>query len=95
VGGFGSSLRKKKEKVYVGKILKPPAFFCLRENLKPVFQAFFLNSKKNYMLLVNPKILKSKSPWPKGLGGFQKSYVIFGGGMSKYLQFLTGVLSST
>ena len=26
-----------------------------------------------------------------GVGGFQKSYVIFGGGMSKYLLFLTGV----
>ena len=26
-----------------------------------------------------------------GLGGFQKSYVIFGGGTSKYLLFLTGV----
>ena len=26
MGGFGSSLRKKKEKVYVGKILKPPPF---------------------------------------------------------------------
>ena len=25
------------------------------------------------------------------VGGFQKSYVIFGGGMSKYLLFLTGV----
>ena len=25
------------------------------------------------------------------LGGFQKSYVIFGGGVSKYLLFLTGV----
>jgi hypothetical protein len=24
-------------------------------------------------------------------GGFKKSYVIFGGGMSKYLLFLTGV----
>ena len=42
VGGFGSSLLKKKEKVYVGKILKPPAFFWHRENLKPVFQIFFL-----------------------------------------------------
>ena len=32
---------------------------------------------------------------PKGqeqeVGGFQKSYVIFGGGTSKYLLFLTGV----
>ena len=28
----------------------------------------------------------------KGVGGFQKSYVIFGGGMSKYLLFLTGVV---
>ena len=27
----------------------------------------------------------------KGVGGFQKSQVIFGGGMSKYLLFLTGV----
>ena len=26
-----------------------------------------------------------------GVGGFQKSYVIFGGGRSKYLLFLTGV----
>ena len=26
-----------------------------------------------------------------GVGGFQKSYVIFGGGMSKYLLFLTGM----
>ena len=26
-----------------------------------------------------------------GVGGFQKSYVIFGGSMSKYLLFLTGV----
>ena len=25
------------------------------------------------------------------VGGFQKSYVIFGGSMSKYLLFLTGV----
>ena len=26
-----------------------------------------------------------------GVGGFQKSYVIFGSGMPKYLLFLTGV----
>ena len=27
----------------------------------------------------------------QGVGGFQKSYVIFGGSKSKYLLFLTGV----
>ena len=27
----------------------------------------------------------------EGVGDFQKSYVIFGGGMPKYLLFLTGV----
>ena len=41
-----------------------------------------------------PKKEKSDSTlhfFIKGVGGFQKNYVIFGGGMSKYLLFLTGV----
>ena len=44
---------------------------------------YFRKVMLNQMLYVQDKI--------KGIGGFQKSYVIFGGGMSKYLLFLTGV----
>ena len=40
--------------------------------------------------------LVTKNSWDQTqvfnwVGGFQKSYVIFGGGMPKYLLFLTGV----
>ena len=38
-----------------------------------------------------PKNEKSDTEIKQGVGGFQKSYIIFGGGMSKYLLFLTGV----
>ena len=38
-----------------------------------------------------PKNEKSDTEIKQWVVGFQKSYVIFGGGMSKYLLFLTGV----
>ena len=45
--------------------------------------------------LPSPPRKKIQKSWnlshPKGVGGFQKSYVIFRGGMSKYLLFLVEV----
>ena len=46
---------------------------------------------KNNSYTTVPKNEKSDTEIKYRVGGFQKCYVIFGGGMSKYLIFLTGV----
>ena len=79
MGGFGSSLRKKKRGCLCDFDVVCSVFLKVHHSSTTIHTQWF------------PKIKKSDTEINYGVGGFQKSYVIFGGGISKYLLFLTGV----